>query len=330
MKETILVTGGAGYIGSKVSHDLIQKKFKVIIIDNLSTGYNFLVPKKSIFFKASVLNTDILDRLFKKYKFKSVIHFAASLSVEESQKNPLKYYTNNVLGIDTLLKVATKYDLRNFIMSSTCAVYGVTQKGSVNENSFLLPENNYGKTKLLAEVLLKNYAKKFNFNYAILRYFNVIGADSALKSGPVKSQTLFKILSKNIIQKKNKINLYGNNYNTKDGTCIRDFIDVNDLSTIHLETLHIIKKRKSFEINCGYGQPLSVLEVINNFSKITGAKIMINNKSRRKGDMEKIYCDNKKLQTILKNWKRKVFLNQSIKSQLNWEIYLNKKNVKIK
>jgi UDP-glucose 4-epimerase len=215
-------------------------------------------------------------------------------------------------------------------MSSTCAVYGSTQNGCVNENSFLLPENNYGKTKLLAEVLLKNYAKKFNFNYAILRYFNVIGADSALKSGPVKSQTLFKILSKNIIQKKNKINLYGNNYNTKDGTCIRDFIDVNDLSTIHLETLRKIKKRKSFEINCGYGQPLSVLEVVNNFSKITGAKIMINNKSRRKGDMEKIYCNNKKLQTILKNWKRKVFLNQSIKSQLNWEIYLNKKNVKIK
>jgi UDP-glucose 4-epimerase len=330
MKENILVTGGAGYIGSKVSHDLIQKKFKVIIIDNLSTGYNFLVPKESSFVKGSVLNVDILDKLFKKYKFKSVMHFAASLSVEESQRSPLKYYNNNVIGTDTLLKVATKYGVKNFIMSSTCAVYGVTQKGSVDENSYMLPESNYGKTKLLAETILKNYAKKFKFKYAILRYFNVIGADNDLNSVPVKSQTLFKTLSKNIAQKKYKINLFGNNYNTKDGTCIRDFIDVNDLSAIHLETLREIKKRNSFEMNCGYGQPLSVLEVVNNFSKITGIKIKINNKLRRKGDMEKIYCDNKKLQTILKNWKRKVSINQSIQSQLNWEIYLKKCNVKIK
>jgi UDP-glucose 4-epimerase len=330
MKENILVTGGAGYIGSKVSHDLIQKKFKVIIIDNLSTGFNFLVPKESSFVKGSVLNADILDKLFKKYKFKSVMHFAASLSVEESQRSPLKYYNNNVIGTDTLLKVATKYGVKNFIMSSTCAVYGVTQKGSVDENSYMLPESNYGKTKLLAETILKNYAKKFKFKYAILRYFNVIGADNDLNSGPVKSQTLFKTLSKNIAQKKYKINLFGNNYNTKDGTCIRDFIDVNDLSAIHLETLREIKKRNSFEMNCGYGQPLSVLEVVNNFSKITGIKIKINNKLRRKGDMEKIYCDNKKLQTILKNWKRKVSINQSIQSQLNWEIYLKKYNVKIK
>lgn len=330
MKENILVTGGAGYIGSKVSHDLIQKKFKVIIIDNLSTGYNFLVPKESSFVKGSVLNVDILDKLFKKYKFKSVMHFAASLSVEESQRSPLKYYNNNVIGTDTLLKVATKYGVKNFIMSSTCAVYGVTQKGSVNENSYMLPESNYGKTKLLAETILKNYAKKFKFKYAILRYFNVIGADNDLNSGPVKSQTLFKTLSKNIAQKKYKINLFGNNYNTKDGTCIRDFIDVNDLSAIHLETLREIKKRNSFEMNCGYGKPLSVLEVVNNFSKIIGIKIKINNKSRRKGDMEKIYSDNKKLKKILKNWKRRVFINQSIQSQLNWEIYLKKINVKIK
>ena len=329
MKEYVLVTGGAGYIGSKVSNDLIEKKFKVVIIDNLSTGYNFLIPKASTFVKGSVLNAGILDRLFKKYKFRAVLHFAASLSVEESQSNPIKYYDNNVIGIDTLLKVATKHNLRHFIMSSTCAVYGSTKNGSVNEDSYLLPENNYGKTKLLAEVILKNYAKKFNFSYAILRYFNVIGADNYLNIGPVKNQTLFKILSKNIVQKKYKINLFGNNYNTKDGSCIRDFIDVNDLSALHLEALREIKK-KSLEINCGYGQPLSVLEVVNNFSKIIGTKIKINNKSRRKGDIEKIYCDNKKLKKVFKNWKRKVNISQSIQAQLNWENYLNKINVQIK
>lgn len=324
----ILVTGGAGYIGSKIAHDLIKRKFNVIVIDNLETGYKFLVPKKAKFINANILNYKKIERIFKRYKIDSVIHLAASLSVEESQKKPLKYYLNNVIGLDNILKLVTEYKVKSFILSSTCAIFGNSKSGAVHENSIQLPESNYGKTKLMSETLLQNYAKKFKFQYAILRYFNVIGADTLLKTGPVKSQTLFKILAKNIVNNNYLVKIYGKDYSTKDGTCIRDFIDVNDLSDLHFEALKKIKNsRKSIILNCGYGQPKTVLEIVNVFGKIANKKLKINFLKRRSGDVEKIYCDNRKLIKTLKNWKNKFKLHDSIKNQLKWEQKLQKKNV---
>lgn len=325
--RNILVTGGAGYIGSKIVADLLKKKFRVFVIDNFSTGFKFLVPKKAEIANIDLLNIKKVENFFKKRKINSIIHLAASLNVEESQKNPLKYYKNNVLGIENLLKVATQYNLKNFVLSSTCAVYGVNKSGHVNEKSPKLPESNYGKTKMLSEEILKNFSKKFKFNYGILRYFNVIGADRKLLTGPVKSTSLFKILAENIVKKKFQISIFGKNYNTKDGTCIRDFIDVNDLSDLHLLTLNQIKKKKSLIINCGYGIPLTVKEVVNKFSEGINKKIKIKYKDRRPGDLEKIYCDTSNLKKVFKKWKRKVKLTESIKNQILWEQKL-KKNAK--
>lgn len=327
-KLNILVTGGAGYIGSKIAHDLIQSKFNVIVIDNLATGYKFLVPKKAKFIKADILSYKKIEAIFKKNKIDSVIHLAASLSVEESQKKPLKYYLNNVLGLENILKLVSGFKVKSFVLSSTCAIYGNSQTGAVQENSVQLPESNYGKTKLMSEALLINYAKKFKFQYAILRYFNVIGADKFLKTGPVKSPTLFKVLAKNITSNNLSIKIYGKDYLTKDGTCLRDFIDINDLSNLHLEVLKKIKKiKKSLILNCGYGMPKTVLEIVNKFAKVINRKIKINYLPRRNGDVEKIYCNNQRLSKILKNWKPKFKLNDSIKYQLMWEKKLKKHNV---
>ena len=324
----ILVTGGAGYIGSKIAHDLIQSKFNVIVIDNLTTGYRFLIPKKAKFIKADILDYKKVEAIFKKNKIDSVIHLAASLSVEESQKKPLKYYLNNVLGLENMLRLVSEFQIKSFVLSSTCAIFGNSQKGAVQENSVQLPESNYGKTKIMGETLLINYAKKFKFQYAILRYFNVIGADKFLKTGPVKSPTLFKVLAKNITSNNHSIKIYGKDYSTKDGTCLRDFIDINDLSNLHLEALKKIKKlKKSIILNCGYGMPKTVLEIVNEFEKAINRKIKINYFPRRNGDVEKIYCNNQRLSKILKKWKPRFKLNESIKNQLRWEKKLKEYNV---
>lgn len=329
-QKTVLVTGGAGYIGSKISYDLIDKKFKVIILDNLTTGYKFLVPKKVKFIRCNILNIKKIEKKLKKLKVDTIIHCAASLDVEESDKRLEKYYTNNVIGTESILRVAIKCKIKNFILSSTAAVYGDNKNISVKENTYLVPESNYGKTKLLSEMILKNYAKKYNINYAILRYFNVVGADKKLRCGPVKNKTLFKTLAKNIVRKQLSVNLYGNNYDTKDGTCIRDYIDINDLSDIHLILLKKIKKIKSIEMNCGYGKPLSVLDIINAFSKVSQKKIKIINKKKRPGDIEKIYCNITKQKKFLKHWRQKTTLEQSISNQISWEKKLFNKNAKYK
>lgn len=327
-KNFILVTGGAGYVGSKISHDLIDKKFKVIVLDNLITGYKFLIPKKAKFINCSILDINKTEKIFEKYKIDTVIHCAASLDVEESNNQPGKYYINNVIGTDNILRTATKYNIKNFILSSTAAVYGDNITPSVKEDTYLIPESNYGKTKLLAEMVLRNYAKKYNFNFAILRYFNVVGADKKLRCGPIKNKTLFKTLAKNLVRKKLSIKLFGSDYNTKDGTCIRDYIDVNDLSNLHLNVLKKIKKVKSIEMNCGYGKPNSVLDIINLFSKISKNKIKIFYKKRRLGDIEKIYCNVSRQKKIFKGWKQKITLNESVKNQILWEKKLFVKNVR--
>lgn len=321
-KKYILVTGGAGYIGSKVVFDLIDKKHNVIVIDNLSTGKKKLISNKVIFIKEDLKNYDKLKTKLKKYKknISIVMHFAASLSVEESTKNPLKYYLNNVVNTENLLKVSLDLEIKKFIFSSTCAVYGDIAKIKVSENTPTIPISNYGKTKLFSENLIKEYSKKYNFKYAILRYFNVVGADNKLRSGQISGKTLFKALSFNIIRKKIfKINLYGKNYNTKDGTCIRDYIDVNDLSELHLLSMQKLNNAKSFILNCGYNKGYTVKEVIYGFEKITKNKIKINYKKRRSGDMEALFCDNEKLKKMFPKWKRKYSILESISNALNWE-----------
>jgi|694.fasta_scaffold72887_3 UDP-glucose 4-epimerase len=321
-----LVTGGAGYIGSQLVNTIYDRnpKAKVIVIDNLSTGRRKTVNSRAKFFKIDIRDDTLLHSFFSKYKFNSVFHFAANISVEDSEKNLQKYYLNNVVGTENLLKLCKIKKIKFFVFSSTSAVYGDV-RGKVSEDSIKIPKNNYGRTKLFAEYLVKNYFRKSNINYAILRYFNVVGADVHLRSGQLCEGSLFKTISKNLINNDYSINIFGNDYKTKDGTCIRDYIDVNDLCEIHLRALSYLKnKKKNLVVNCGYGKGSSVKQIIKLFSNLVHKKILITNKAKRIGDVEKIYCDTKKLKKTFPDWIRKFSLKDSIKNSLDWERKLSR------
>ena len=315
--KNILLTGGAGYIGSHAARLLIKKKYNVVIIDNLSTGSKKLLPDKAKFYNLDIKDYVSLDKVFSKHKFSSIMHFAGCLSVPESQLNPKKYYLNNVFGTQVLLDLTKKYGLKNFIFSSTCAVYGGV-RGSVTEKTLKNPESYYGKTKDICEELIKSYSIRSKFQYVILRYFNVVGASHDQSSGQLNSQSLFKNLCKNIVSKKNTISVFGKSYKTKDGTCIRDYIDVNDLVNLHYLSL-INQKSKNKVINCGYNKGYSVLDIIKNFELVIQKKIKIKFKSKRLGDVESIYASNKLMTKIFGKWKRNFSLKDSIKNALEWE-----------
>ena len=318
--SNILVTGGAGYIGSHVVEKLIKLKKRVFIIDNLSTGYRKLINKKAKFFFCDIQNFKKVEKIIRNNKIHSVIHLAASLSVAESQKKPKKYYKNNVQGTRNIIKACQANDIKNFIFSSTCAVYK-DRISSVKEESILKPQSVYGTTKLLAEKLIINKLKNNKMNYAILRYFNVAGASNSGRIGQIsKGDQLFKNLSMVIKNKKPEINIYGNDYNTKDGTCIRDYIHASDIGRIHILVLKRINKiKKSIILNCGYGNGISVLDVVKEFQKQIKKNIKIKYKNKRKGDMEKIVSNNKKIKKFL-NWKpHQSNLARMVKSCIKWE-----------
>lgn len=318
--KKILVTGGAGYIGSHIVEQLIKVGSQVIIIDNLSTGYKKLVNGKAGFFLCDIKNFKKLNKIFKKYQISSVIHLAASLSVGESEKKPKKYYNNNFLGTKNIIKCVKQNKVKNLIFSSTCAVYKDKMR-VVKESSRVNPKSVYGKTKLKAENFIKKNLNKKKTNFAILRYFNVAGSSNSGKIGQItKGDQLFKNLSIAAIKKKPKINIYGKNYRTKDGTCIRDYIHVSDIAKIHLLVLNKInKENKSVILNCGYGKGISVNDAIKEFQKQTKKKFKITIKKRRKGDMEEIIADNSKIKKFIRWRPKKNSLNDIVKSCLKWE-----------
>lgn len=323
--RNILVTGGAGYIGSKISIDLLRKGYQVFVVDNLQTGFRFLLDKKVNFFKIDIRDEKKISHILKKNKINNIIHLAASLSVEESMIFPEKYYSNNVEGTFSLIKSAINNKVKNIIFSSTCATYG-NLNGKINETFFQNPESIYGKTKYLAENIIINYSKLAKFNFAILRYFNVVGADSEIRTGcSYSGGQLFKNLAECIVNKKYEIDVYGNDYPTPDGSAIRDYIDVNDLSAIHIMCLKNLSKKNSQILNCGYGYGYSVLEVIKRFEEVSGKKIKIDNKKRRKGDVAVAISDNKNLiKKINFNLNKIVDLKRSIYTSLLWEERLKK------
>jgi UDP-glucose 4-epimerase len=325
MKTKVLVTGGAGYIGSKIAYDLTDRDYKVYILDNLSTGYKSLINKKAKFFKGSISDFKLVDGILRKNNIKNIIHLAASLDVAESEAQPLKYYKNNVEGTRVLLEAAVKNKIKSFIFSSTCAVYGNSKNKKIKESNSCHPTSYYGKTKHLAELLIKNFSEKFNFSYGILRYFNVVGSDSELRTGLKKdNDQLFNNLTKCYFKKNSFLYIYGKNYKTLDGTGVRDYISVSDLSKIHILTLEkIINEEKSLILNCGYGKGYSVLSIVKFFEKILKKKIKIVYKKKRRGDIEEIYSDNYLLK---KTFKIKIFtpISDIINSHLNWVIFKKK------
>ena len=317
----ILVTGGAGYIGSHVVELLVKKKSNnVYILDNLSTGYKILINKKSKFFKGSINNTQLTKRIIAKHNIETVIHLAAFLNVSEAEKNKKKYYKNNVEGTKNLLLSCINTKVKNIIFSSSCSVYGDI-KGAVNEKRKPNPRGYYAYTKLKGEELIKKYSSTYNLNFGILRYFNVAGASSSGKIGEIEISHghLIKNIAIQSMKKKPKLNIYGNDYKTKDGTCVRDYIHVSDLADIHVKGLnYLTKNKKSFILNCGYGKGYSVLEIANLFKKIRkNVKVLI--KKRRHGDIAQVYSDTKKFKKLFR-WKPKHGgIKKIINSAIDWE-----------
>ncbi len=320
--ENILITGGAGYIGSHIAERLVKKK-NIIILDNLITGHKRLINKKAKFINGDIKDKRKLIKIIKDNNIDSIIHLAAFLNVRESEKNKKKYFKNNINGTLNLIHACKNSTVKNIIFSSSCSVYG-NVKGPVNEKKRLNPQNYYAYTKLKSEEIIKKFSKKYRYRYGILRYFNVAGASPSGKIGEIEASHghLIKNIAIQSLKSKPVISIYGNDYSTKDGTCIRDYIHVSDLVDIHIKSLNYVNtKSKSLVLNCGYGKGYSVLDIIKIF-KETNKNLIVKYKSRRIGDVDKVYADVKKIKSILR-WKPKYNnIRKIIKSSIKWESFL--------
>ena len=316
---SIFITGGAGYIGSHITEQFINKKYNVIILDNLQTGHKKLINQKANFIKGDINNEKLVNNIIKQYNIQTIIHLAAYLNVSEAETSKLNYWNNNVTGTECLLSACKNSNVKNFIFSSSCSIYG-NVKGSVNEKTKPNPQGYYAYTKLKGEKLIKKYSKKYKFKYAILRYFNIAGASRSGKIGQIESHgQLIKNIAIQSLKKKPTINIFGNDYPTKDGTCVRDYIHVSDLADIHIKVLDYLENnKKSLILNCGYGKGYSVQEILTIFKKIK-KNLTINYQKRRPGDIAQVYSNTKKLNQLLK-WKSKYNdMNKIIKSAIDWE-----------
>ena len=318
--NNILVTGGAGYIGSHIVEQLIKTKARIVIIDNLATGYKKLINKKAIFVKGDIKNFKKLSKTVDKYRIDSIIHLAAYLNISEAERNKKKYYQNNVLGTLNLIKCCKSSNIKSIVFSSSCSIYG-NSIGAVDENKRANPKGYYARTKYEGEKIIIKYAKKFNYKYAILRYFNIAGASSSNKIGEINSSHghLFKNIAIQSLKRKPVISVYGVNYKTKDGTCVRDYMHVSDLSIAHVKALKYLKeKSKSVILNCGYGKGYSVLEILRMFKKIK-KNLKINFVERRKGDVAAVYSDTKKFKKTIKMKVKYNNIRKILKSSIKWE-----------
>ena len=318
--KNILITGGAGYIGSHIVEQLLKKNVNIIILDNLVTGYKRLINKQTKFINGDIKNKSKLIKIINDYKIESIIHLAAYLNVNEAEKNKKKYYKNNIEGTLNLVHACKGSRVKTIIFSSSCSIYG-NCKGSVSEKTKPNPQGYYAYTKFKGEEIIKKYAKKYNYQYGILRYFNVAGASSSGKVGEINTSHghLIKNIAIQSLKKKPSISIYGNDYKTKDGTCIRDYMHVSDLTNIHIQTLKYINtKSKSLTLNCGYGKGYSVLDIVKILKKIN-KKLIINFEPRRAGDVAQVYAETKKFKKIFK-WQPKFNnINKIVNSAIAWE-----------
>ena len=324
--KKILLTGGAGYIGSHVVNLLVDQGYNVTIIDSLITGHKTLINPKAKFINCDIADRENVSKVLINDKFNIVMHFAGLIRVDESVKEPEKYNEFNFEKAKIFLNTCIEYGLKKVIFSSTASVYGNPVKDNVSENDELNPLNPYAETKLKLENYLINKSKSENITYIILRYFNVAGADEKLRSGLISKHSthLIKIASEVAVGKRDEIIINGNDYDTKDGTAIRDYIHVSDLADIHLVSAkYLSDKNQSNIFNCGYGKGYSVKEVIDTYNKILDKKINSTIGPRRPGDSKMVVADPSKFNKIL-NWKPKFnSLEYILKTAYRWEKKLN-------
>jgi len=320
MAGSILITGGAGYVGSHVVKALVAQNRRVVVVDNLSTGH--LENIQSIpFVQADIQDKQTLSNVIDTEDVTAIMHFAASTVISDSIARPLDYYENNTVGTLHLLEVCNDKNIKHFIFSSTAAVYAPAT-GNIAEDFPLVPTNPYGHSKIMSEQLVKDIAKTGALSYVILRYFNVAGADM---SGMIGQRTenathLLKVAVEVACGSKPRIPIYGDDYPTFDGTCIRDFIHVDDLAAAHIDALTYLENNGvSITLNCGYGKGYSVKEVIAALESITGHPIRTSLENRREGDIASVVADNTLIKKTL-NWQpRYDDITIMVKSAYEWE-----------
>src|SRR3954454_23349532 len=300
----ILVTGGAGYIGSHMVHALADAGERVVVLDNLTTGFDWSVAPDVPLVVGDTGDQARVAALLAEHRVDAIIHFAASIVVPDSVRDPLGYYRNNTINTRALLELAVATGVHRFIFSSTAAVYGNPQRVPVGEDAPAMPMSPYGNSKLMSEIMLKDAAAAHGLNYVILRYFNVAGADPKLRTGQatVGATHLIKVAVETALGLRPQIDVFGTDYDTPDGTCVRDYIHVSDLVRAHFDALaHLRRDGASDTFNCGYGHGYSVLDVIGAVKRACGRDFAVRLSARRPGDPASIVADARRIRAQL-NW----------------------------
>jgi UDP-glucose 4-epimerase len=322
----ILVTGGAGYIGSHMVLELVDSGEDVVVLDNLSTGHRWAVAEEVPVIIGDTGDQPLLDQLIRKYGIDSIIHFAAAIVVPDSVRDPLTYYKNNTANSRALIECAVKAGVRHFIFSSTAAVYGNPASNPVSETGPTLPISPYGWSKLMTEIMLRDASHAHDLRHVILRYFNVAGADPRARAGQSTpgATHLIKVAAETALGQHPVLKVFGTDYPTPDGTCIRDYIHVSDLVRAHSHALrHLRSGGPSLTLNCGYGHGYSVREVIATVKQASGVNFKVENAPRRPGDPAQLVAATEKIHRVL-DWKPQFDqLSTIVAHALAWERVLS-------
>ena len=319
---TVLVTGGAGYIGSHMVHELADAGERVVVLDNLSTGFDWAVAKGVPLIVGETGDQALVARLIREHSVDAIIHFAASIVVPDSVRDPLGYYRNNTMNSRALIESAVNGGVRHFIFSSTAAVYGNPAEIPVQEDSATLPISPYGWSKLMTEIMLRDAGSAYGLQHVILRYFNVAGADPQGRTGQsTKAAThLIKVAVETVLGLRPKLDVFGDDYPTPDGTCIRDYIHVSDLVRAHADALRYLRSgAPSLTLNCGYGHGFSVLEVIDAVKRVSGVDFKVDIAPRRPGDPAQIVAHSERVRSKLRWQPRYDDLSTIVRDALGWE-----------
>ena len=322
-KVPVLVTGGAGYIGSHAVLALRDAGWPVAVIDDLSNGTRHVVPDGLPFFESNIADRSVVNRILNDQQIGAIMHFAGSIVVPDSVEQPLKYYANNTVASHALISAAVEAGVKHILFSSTAAVYGAPKRVPIDEEDPKAPINPYGASKLMTERMLEDASAAYAFNYGALRYFNVAGADPEGRTGQIgKGSThLIKVAVEAAVGKRDRIAVYGTDYPTPDGTCIRDYIHVSDLAAAHVAALEwlIEHPRDNLVMNCGYGRGLSVLEVLDAVDRASGAPVPRVTEGRRAGDPPELVAGNSRLLKML-DWRPSYAdIDIIVRDARNWE-----------